>query len=138
MDSGWVAAFSSFITALIVAGTAIAAFRQLRHGRNANDIVVYLRLVDFMDSETGTVARRDLQLVSEKTKEPEYCELLKNPTFLPDEMKDLVVMLRFLEHIAVLITKGGIAEGLVLAEYADNFVAANNGPVSGAIGTGPP
>jgi hypothetical protein len=31
-------------------------------------------------------------------------------------------MLRFLEHISVLVTKGGVAESLVLAEYADTFV----------------
>ncbi|MBD5655597.1 MAG: hypothetical protein IAI50_10540, partial [Candidatus Eremiobacteraeota bacterium] len=50
MDSGWVAALASIVSALIVAVTAIAAFRQLRHYRNANDIVVYLRLIDQMDS----------------------------------------------------------------------------------------
>jgi hypothetical protein len=56
-DSGWAAALAAIVTALIVAGTAVAAFRQLRHGRNANDIVVYLRLIDFMDSP-ATVAVR--------------------------------------------------------------------------------
>jgi len=44
------AAPASMASAIIVAITAIAAFLQIRHVRNANEIAVYLRLVDRLDS----------------------------------------------------------------------------------------
>lgn len=123
MDSGWTAAFSSLISALIVAVTAIAAFRQLRHYRNANDIVVYLRLIDQMDSPAMMEGRNNLALVAEKVaSDADYRERLGDPTFMPDEFRSVGALLRFLEHICVLVTKGGVAENLVLAEYADTFL----------------
>ena len=123
MDSGWAAAIAAVITALIVAGTAVAAFRQLRHGRNANDIVVYLRLVDFMDSPATVAVRQSLQAVADKVAtDPAYRERLADPAFQPEEFRSVGETLRFLEHISVLVTKGGVAESLVLAEYADVFV----------------
>jgi hypothetical protein len=122
-DSGWAAAIAAIITALIVAGTAVAAFRQLRHGRNANDIVVYLRLIDFMDSPATSATRINLAQIAERiATDPAYREVLKDPTLFPEEFRSAGEMLRFLEHISVLVTKGGVAESLVLAEYADTFV----------------
>jgi len=123
MDSGWVAAIASIASAVIVAITAIAAFRQLRHYQNANDIVVYLRLIDQMDSPAMLEARANIAAISEKVAaDPVYRESLKSAGFTPDEFRSIGMLLRFLEHLAVLVTKGGIAEELILAEYADIFV----------------
>jgi hypothetical protein len=124
MDSGWVAAVSSLVSVLIIAITAIAAFRQLKHYQNANDIVVYLRLMDQMDSPAMVEARAALAGVARTIEtDPVYLERLTDPTFTPDEFRGIGQLLRFLEHISVLVIKGGIAEPLVLAEYADIFVA---------------
>lgn len=57
MDAGWIAAIGSLASAVIVAVAAVAAFRQITHFRNANDIVVYLRLIDKMDSAEMLEAR---------------------------------------------------------------------------------
>jgi hypothetical protein len=46
-----------------------------------------------------------------------------NPDIAPEGFREVGEMLRFLEHISVLITVGGVAENLVLAEYADIFVS---------------
>ncbi len=48
---------------------------------------------------------------------------LRDPDFMPDEFTSVGPLLRSLEHIAVVVTKGGVAEDLVLAEYADTFVS---------------
>ena len=123
-DSGWAAAAAAIVTALIVAGTAVAAFRQLKHNRNANDIVVYLRLIDFMDAPATMQARRAMaEMADAIANDSEYRENLTRPDFFPDNFAQIARMLQFLEHIAVLVTKGGVAESLVLAEYADTFVA---------------
>ena len=123
MDSGWVAAIATVVTALIVAATTVAAFRQLRHGRNANDMVLYLRLIDMMDAPEMMEARAMLPRLAERVRaDAVYRERLRDRDFVPDEMRGVGTMLRALEHIAVLMMKGGIAEEIVLAEYADTFV----------------
>ena len=124
VDSGWVAALATLFTAVVVALTALAAFRQLRHYRNANDIVVYLRLIEQMDSPEMQAGRNALSVVSGMAAaDPEYLKRLSDPAYVPEEFKSAGPLLRFLEHISVLVTKGGVAEQLVLAEYADNFVS---------------
>ncbi len=112
------------ISTVVIAITAIAAFRQLRHYRNANDIVVYLRLIEQMDSPEMQEGRRSLRLVAEKiATDPQYRARLQDPTYVPTEFESVGPLLRFLEHIAVLVTKGGVAEEIVIAEYADTFVS---------------
>jgi len=123
VDSGWVAAVATLVTALIVAATAVAAFRQLRHNRNANDMAVYFRLIDLMTSPEMLSARQSLARVAERFRtDPGYRARLRDPDFLPEEFTTVGPLLRSLEHISVIVTKGGIAEDLVLAEYADAFV----------------
>ncbi len=123
IDSGWAAAIASLVSALIVAVTAVVAFRQLRHNRNANDIVVYLRLIDRMDSPETVDARAALAIIAQKVQtDAAYRERLRDPSFRPEEFREVARLLAFLEHVSVLITKGGVAEALVLAEYADIFV----------------
>ncbi len=124
LDSGWLAALASVISAVIIAVTALVAFLQLRHFRNANEIIVYLRLIDLMDSPELQAGRQSVAAVAAKVAaDPVYLERLADPTFIPDDFRSVGSLLRTLEHLSVLVTKGGIAEGLVLAEYADTFVA---------------
>jgi len=124
LDSGWTAALASLISALVITITAVAAFLQLRHYRNANEIIVYLRLIDQMDSPELQAGRTSVRAMAEKiAADPEYLARLADPTFIPDDFRNIGIMLRALEHISVLVTRGGIAENLVLAEYADVFIA---------------
>jgi hypothetical protein len=120
MDSGWVAAIASTASAFIVAAAALAAFLQLRHYRNTNDIVVYLRLIDQMDSPDMIEARKRAVAVAS---DPNYQARLSDPTAFPEESAYIGPLLRFLEHLSVLIVKGGVAESLILAEYAEVFSA---------------
>jgi hypothetical protein len=124
IDSGWVAALATLVSALIITVTAVIAVRQLRHNRNANDIVVYLRLIDTLDSPQMMEGRAAVATVRGRiADDPSYLAQLTDPTFIPEEFRSVGLLLRFLEHISVLVTKGGVAESLILAEYADNFVA---------------
>ncbi len=118
-----VAAVSSLATLLIISVTAIAAVLQLRHNRNANDIVVYLRLIDQMVSPVMLEGRKNLSAVAARIREdPEFLARLEDPEFTTEEFVSVGALLRFLEHISVLVTRGGVAEELVLAEYADTFL----------------
>ncbi len=118
MDSGWVAAIASTASAFIVAAAALAAFLQLRHYRNANDIVVYLRVVDQMDSPEMMEARKRVATLAS---DPGYQARVSDPTAFRDESASIGPLLRFLEHLSVLVIKGGVAESLIHAEYAEVF-----------------
>ena len=85
IDSGWVAALASVVSALVITVTAIAAFVQIRHARNANEITVYLRLVDRIDSlEAGeTFARLDTFVESVRTDPAVRAALLDSYRTLP-------------------------------------------------------
>ncbi len=123
MDAGWVGALASLASTVIVAVAAIAAFRQITHFRNANDIVVYLRVIDRMDSPAVLDARTSLAGFARRlASDDAYRLALRDPKFVPDDFRGVGELLRFLEHIAVLVTRGGIAEALIFAEYADTFV----------------
>ena len=123
LDSEWAGVIASIASAFVVALAAVAAFLQLRHVRNANDIVVYLRLIDRMDSPEALSARNSLGSMRARfDSDSGYREQMTDPAFIPEEFANIGDLLRFLEHIAVLVTKGGVAESLLLAEYADVFV----------------
>jgi hypothetical protein len=66
MDANWVAAIASAASAFVVAVAAIAALVQIRHARNANDITIYLRLLDRLDSPKTTAAFAAIERISEK------------------------------------------------------------------------
>jgi hypothetical protein len=121
LDSGWIAAISSATSALVVVATAFVSIRQLKHYRNANDIVVYLRLIEEMDSPENVAARDQLREWNERLADPELRDRLTKRGLL-GEQSGFVSLVRFLEHFAVLVERGSIAEELVLAEYADTFV----------------
>ena len=121
MDSGWVAAIASVASAVVVAITAVAAFAQIRHVRNANDITVYLRLVDRLDSAEAQAAFASIDPFLERVEnEPELRARLAAPGPV-GEFNEIASLVSFLEHLSTLILLGGMSERLILAEYADNI-----------------
>jgi len=119
-----ITAIASLGSALIIAVTAVAAFLQLRHYRNANDIVVYLRLIEQMDALDIFETISQLEAISRRVADdPAYYERLSDPEVDdPEELRGARKLFGFLERLSVLVYKGDIAESLVLAEYADTFV----------------
>jgi len=120
VDPAGVGALASLISAIVICVTAIAAFAQLRHYRNANDIVVYLRLVDLLDAPEVREAIQKMPEIAPLLRDPAFRERLRRPELI-EEFAAYGRLLATLEHLATLVIKGGVAEGLVLAEYADNF-----------------
>jgi len=122
LDSGWIAAISSATSAIVVVATAFVSFRQLKHYRNANDIVVYLRLIAEMDApQTLAVRARLREWNANLAADPSLRERMATREPIP-EHEGFPEFARFIEHFAVLVYRGGVAEELVLAEYADTFV----------------
>lgn len=122
MDASWVAAIASVVSALIVGVAAIAALLQIRHIRNANDIAIYLRLVERLDSpKTREVFAAILPFVERLKTDSALRSRLEEPAAVPefDEIEGLV---RFLDNLTMLILAGRLKEELILEEYADDIV----------------
>lgn len=121
MDAGWVAAIAAVASVLIVGIAAIAALLQIRHIRNANEITVYLRLVERLDSPQSQAAFNSIApLLTRLGNDPGLRERLASPDPVP-EFDDLVQLVRYLDNLTMLILTGGVAERLILVEYADDI-----------------
>lgn len=122
MDASWVAAIAAVASVLIVAIAAIAALLQIRHIRNANEITVYLRLVERLDSAQSRAAFNSMEpLLRQLASDPPLRERLASAEPVP-EFDELVALVRFLDNLTMLILEGGVAERLIIAEYADDIV----------------
>ncbi len=122
MDASWVAAIASVASALIVGIAALAAILQIRHIRNANDITIYLRLVERLDSPKSRAAFAAILPLAERLKtDAALRSRFEQPPPVPefDEVEPLV---RFLDTLTMLILAGRVREELTLAEYADDIV----------------
>jgi len=122
MDPSWVAAIASVVSLLIVGIATIAAVVQIRHIRNANDITIYLRLVERLDSAESRAAFAALLPFTERLKtDAELRSRLEQPQVVP-EFDHIEALVRFLDTLTMLILAGRVKEELTLAEYADDIV----------------
>jgi hypothetical protein len=121
MDASWVAAIASVVSAFIVGVAAIAAVLQIRHIRNANDITMYLHLVDRLESASATQAFRSYEdFVGRLRSDPSLRYRLAQPRAVP-EFHEIEALLRFLDNLTMLMLTGSVTERLVLVKYADEI-----------------
>ena len=121
IDANWVAAIGSVASATVVAITAIAAFLQIRHVRNSNEISVFLKLVERLDSLEAEATFATVEAFAERVRIDVKLRNELARARRVDEFRDIATLLQFMEHVSTLIVTGHLTERLVLAEYADNI-----------------
>lgn len=108
MDASWVAAIASVASAFVVGVAAIAALLQIRHVRNANDIAIYLHLVDRLDSIRATEAFGSIEKFTAQLKtDTALRHRLAEPYSVP-EFNEIETLLRFLDNLTMLILAGSV------------------------------
>jgi len=122
MDASWVAAIASVASAFVVGVAALAAVLQIRHIRNANEIAIYLHLVDRLESANAAEAFRSYEelagrVQADQTLRRQLCQ----PQPVP-EFQTIETLLRFLDNLTMLIINRSITERLILAKYSDDIV----------------
>jgi hypothetical protein len=122
MDANWVAAIASVASAAVVAVTAVAAFVQIRHVRNANDITIYLRLVDRLDAPESRTVFPAIEAFAERLATDADLRTRMTGWRGAEEFWEIESFVIFLEHLSTLVLTGGLSERLILAEYADSIV----------------
>jgi hypothetical protein len=122
VDATWVAAIASVASALVVGVTALAAFLQIRHVRYANELSVYMRLFDRLDTPNTLEAFRSIDALAARIRtDPEFRRRMAYERAVP-EFDAVASLLQFFEHLSTLVALGNMSERLVLAEYAENIV----------------
>lgn len=122
MDASRVAAIASVASAFVVGVAAIAALLQIRHVRNANDIAIYLHLVDRLDSIRATEAFGSIEKFTAQLKtDTALRHRLAEPYSVP-EFNEIETLLRFLDNLTMLILAGSVTRRLILAKYADDIL----------------
>lgn len=122
MDASWVAAIASVASAFVVGVATLAALRQLRHIRNANDITVYLRLVERLESSSASDVFHSFQAFARKLEtdgDLRYRMAQSQP--LP-EFDEIEQLLRFFDSLTLLQLTGSVTERLIVIKYAHEIV----------------
>lgn len=117
MDSATIGAMASLATAVIVAVTAFAALRQIRHNHMANELQVHLHFVNEVNSAEMREAIPWTYEIAEKLKDPAQRErFVHGPQ---NENRDRFFrVVRFFERYASLVIVSGLSERLIFHEYA--------------------
>jgi hypothetical protein len=122
MDASWVAAIASVASAFVVGVAAIAALLQMRHIRIANDIAMYLHLVDRLESANAIAAFGSVEDFARQLQSDASLRYrLTQPQPVP-EFREIETLLRFLDNLTMLILTKSVTEQLVLMKYADEIV----------------
>lgn len=122
MDASWVAAIASVASALVVGVAAIAALLQIRHIRNANEITIYLRLIDRLESANALEAFRSYEEFARLVEtDRSLRHRLSQPQAVP-EFSSIESLLRFLDTLTMLLLTRSVTERLILNKYADEII----------------
>jgi hypothetical protein len=122
MDASWVAAIASVASAFIVGVAAIAALLQIRHIRNANELTIYLHLVDRLESANAAEVFRSFEDFARQLQTDQSLRYRLAQRRDVPEFHEIETLIRFLDNLTMLIFTGSLTERLVLTKYADEIV----------------
>ena len=122
MDASWVAAIASVASAFVVGIAALAAVLQIRHIRNANEITIYLHLIDRLESASASEAFQSYEVFAARLRTDRALGERLAQAQPVHEFFQIEALLRFLDGLSILIITGSITERLILMKYADEIV----------------
>jgi hypothetical protein len=114
-------AAASIVSSIVIIFTALAAFRQIRHMRSANEIQAFSAIVERW-SAPQTVASLDfLHGAEELMRDPAFAaELRQRP--LPERPRTMLPILTLLEEIGTLVHLSIISEPAIMINYATSIL----------------
>ncbi len=89
--------------------------------RNSNEISVFLKLVERLDSLDAETAFAGIDAFVERVRTDPAFRLQLAQRGIVDGLREIASLLQFLEHFSTLVVTERVTERLVLAEYADNI-----------------
>ncbi len=121
MDPATIGMAANLITTAIVAVTAFAALRQIRHNHMANELQLYLHFVNELNGEEMRGMVDWTGAFAERMKDSDYREAFaRDPT--SEDVQRFITILRFFERYASLVIVSGLSEHLLFHEYAGMIV----------------
>ena len=123
IDPGWVTAIAAVVTAIIIGGTAIAAFLQIRDFRKVVEIEVSLRFAGYFNTAiSGNTRSQVVAAVKQLQDDPELRERLHKPSPNEPGMTPIRDMLREMSTVSWLVIERPAVERHVLRQWAFTLV----------------
>ena len=117
MDSSLIANLANLTTTIIVAVTAFAALRQMRHNYMANELQLHLHFIDEVNDPEMSAAINWMREFAARMNDAAYREsFLRDPH--GEDGQRFTAVARFFERYASLVVVSGLSEHLILHEYA--------------------
>jgi Domain of unknown function (DUF4760) len=112
-------------TFLVIAATAIAAIKQLRHARSSNHIAALNELRETIEAQDFQAAQHFVMTeLSAKLRDPAFRYQFAHPTARTDETRPLIgkvnALGNFYESMGILVKTGLVDKNLVLEMWASN------------------
>lgn len=117
MDARTIETAASLATTLIIAITAFAALRQIRHNRMANELQIHLNFVNDEKTKEIRDAVHWTHEFARRIKDPAFARHLVHDDAC-EERDRLFDLIRFFERYASLVIVSGLSERLIFYEYA--------------------
>ena len=117
MDAASLGTVASLVSTLIIAVTAFAALRQIRHNRTANELQIYLQFVGELNAPQMMDAISWTRDFAKRMREPACREAFARDPDGEDHRRFSAIV-RFFERYASLVIVSGISEHLLFYEYA--------------------
>jgi hypothetical protein len=116
MDSTAIGTAANLVTLVIVAITAFAALRQMRHNQMANELEVFTTFVRELNEPEMSARLVWMMDLAERLNDPDYRERFLADAIHDDTLK-AVTVLQFFERYASLVIVSGLSEHLILYEF---------------------
>jgi hypothetical protein len=114
-------AAASIFSSIVIVLTALAAFRQIRHMRSANEIQAFSAIVERWSAPETAASRDFLYGSAELMRDPGFVEELRRRP-LPDRPRTMLPLLTLLEEIGTLVHLSIISERAIMTNYASSIL----------------
>jgi len=114
-------AAASIFSSIVITLTALAAFRQIRHMRSANEIQAFSAIVERWSAPETVASREFLHDAELLMRDPGFvAELRQRP--LPERPRKMLAILTLLEEIGTLVHLSIISERAIMTNYATTIL----------------
>jgi hypothetical protein len=114
-------AAASIFSSLVITLTALAAFRQIRHMRSANEIQAFSAIVERWSAPETVASREFIHGADGLLRDPAFvAELRQQP--LPERPRKMLAILTLLEEIGTLVHLSIVSERAIMTNYASSIL----------------
>jgi hypothetical protein len=114
-------AAASIFSSIVITLTALAAFRQIRHMRSANEIQAFSAIVERWSAPETVASREFLHEAEASMRDPAFADELRQQP-LPERPRKMLAILGLLDEIGTLVHLSIVSERAIMTNYATSIL----------------